>query len=139
MVRRGGPAKLRIATLVPLCGLLWFLLGFNGRTIDENYSARPLAEEIASTQPHEQTLAVLDVRRDMVYGLAFYRNQSILNYSGGVPAGEHILVVPMRQAAEIDKFVQARSYEKLFTYAPQGLNVYKVSAAGSAPGTMPPQ
>ena len=133
LVRRGGPAKLRLATLVPLCCLLWFLLGPNGHTIDENYSARPLAAEIAALTPQERTVAVLDVRRDMVYGLAFYRNQSILNYSGEVPAGEHILVVPIRQSDAIAHFLPGRQYQKLFTYTPQGLNVYKVSAAVPLP------
>jgi hypothetical protein len=37
--------------------------------------------------PEVRTVAVEDVRRDMVYGLAFYRNEEPIDYGkDGVPA-----------------------------------------------------
>lgn len=132
LVRRGGVQRLRVATLVPLCGVLWYLLALNGKTIDENYSARPLARAIVQRAPEIPAVAVLDVRRDIVYGLAFYRNQSILNYRGEVPAAEHILVMPTNQGSELDHFLHGRIYRKLFVYEPQGLSVYRVAQVGSA-------
>jgi 4-amino-4-deoxy-L-arabinose transferase-like glycosyltransferase len=129
VVRRGGVAKLRVATLVPLCGLLWFLLGLNGHILDQAYSARPLAREITATVPAEKTLAVLDVRRDLVYGLAFYRNQSVLNYRAEIPSDEHLLVVPTHEVQDLSHWLQGRAYQQVFAYAPQGLTVVRVAAA----------
>jgi hypothetical protein len=67
------------------------------------------------------------VRRDIVYGLAFYRNQFISNYAvQGVPDEEHILVVPTRDAEQLNTWLQGRLYQQIFLYETQGLSVYKV-------------
>ena len=57
-----------------------FLLGFHGRDLDLNYSARPLAREMQQQAPDVRQVAVENVRRDMVYGLAFYRNEQPIDY-----------------------------------------------------------
>lgn len=126
---RFGISKVRSITLVPVCGLLIFLLGFHGRELDLNYSARPLAQQIARLAPDEQTVAVSGVKRDMVYGLAFYRNQRPVQYNEGVPAQEHILVVRSNDQATLDHYLAGRIYEPLFLYETQGLAVFRVYAA----------
>jgi 4-amino-4-deoxy-L-arabinose transferase-like glycosyltransferase len=134
VVRRKGIRQIRAVTLVPLVGLMVFLLSFNGHLLDLNYSSRPLAQEIAKAAPDVKLVAVYDVRRDLDYGLAFYRNQIIAHYEdedgtvGGVPAAEHILVVPTREADELPIWLKGRVYKPLFLYETQGLSVYLVSA-----------
>jgi 4-amino-4-deoxy-L-arabinose transferase-like glycosyltransferase len=133
VVKRWGVVHIRTVTLIPLACLLYFLLAANGRELDLNYSARPLANEIAHDAPNISTVAVIDVggdlgvRRDLVYGLAFYRNQEIQTYAaGGVPAGAHILILPTREAPQLQQILQGRLYQPLFLYETQGLSVYRV-------------
>jgi hypothetical protein len=120
--------RIRLVTIVPLAGLLFFLLhGANGHLLDVNYSARPLAREIAQAAPGSEPVAELNVHRDLVYGLAFYRNQDIVDYStDGIPAAQHILVFPTNQTQQVQGLLQGRLYQPLDIYAPQGLSVYQV-------------
>jgi hypothetical protein len=111
---------------VPLAALLLFLLGGNGHLLDLNYSARPLAEQIHQAAPAMPLVAQLDVRRDLVYGLAFYRDQAIENYKDGVPDEGHILVLPTHMAGQLPALLPGRLYQQLFLYETQGLSVYKV-------------
>ena len=127
VVRRGGVVHIRTITLVPLVGLMFFLLVKYGDLLDRNYSARPLAREIAEKAPQTPVVATLDVRRDMVYGLAFYRNQDVLNYAtDGVPTGAHVLVIPTHEASQLQQLLQGRLYQPLFLDETKGLSVYQV-------------
>ena len=128
VVHRYGVRRIRLVTIVPLAGLLFFLLhGANGHLLDVNYSARPLAREIAQAAPGSEPVAELNVHRDLVYGLAFYRNQDIVDYStDGIPAAQHILVFPTNQTQQVQGLLQGRLYQPLDIYAPQGLSVYQV-------------
>ena len=127
VIRFRGIAQVRNMTLIPVCAILVFLLGFYGRELDLNYSARPLAQEIARQAPEEQTVALLNVRRDLDYGLAFYRNQPMLHYDReGVPPGEHILIAPSRDQDQLAQYLDGRIYEPLFLYDTQGLAVFRV-------------
>ena len=65
----------------------------------------------------------------MDYGLAFYRNESLIHYKAdGVPAGEHLLVIRTRDANQLDHWLAGRVYKPLFLYDSQGLEVYRVYA-----------
>ena len=69
----------------------------------------------------------IGVRRDLVYGLAFYRNQAIVSYAeDGVPNEEHVLVIPTHDAPQLELWLQGRLYQQLFLYETQGISVYKV-------------
>ncbi len=128
-VRRFGVEQLCRITLVPVLALLVFLLGFHGPELDLNYSARPLAREIAKQAPNEPIVATLYIKRDMDYGLAFYRNERLVHYDqDGVPNAEHILVLRANDTESLDRFLAGRVYEPLFLYESQGLEVYKVLA-----------
>ena len=129
-----GNTQVRNVTLVPVVGSLVFLLGFHGHELDLNYSARPLAQQIAREAPNEKLIALENVRRDMDYGLAFYRNQPNIHYDhDGVPAQEHILVIPSNEPETLDRYLTGRIYEPLFLYDTQGLSVYKVYAKDEYP------
>jgi 4-amino-4-deoxy-L-arabinose transferase-like glycosyltransferase len=151
VVQRWGVRRLRTATCAVMVVLLLFLYGvgpFLGvpgvaaskRTIqllDRSYSARPLAERIATIVPPNETVAVFRVRRDMEYGLAFYRNHEVANYDEvGVPAEEHILVVrvagkggvDLGSQAALEEYLEGRHYEPLFSWPEQELVVYLVGS-----------
>ncbi len=158
IVRKWGVVRIRYATLIPLAALLFFLLGSNGQLLDLNYSSRPLARHIDRVAPSVQLVAVADVsgatdvshgpistdphsarsqalfhagvHRDLVYGLAFYRNQRVVSYAtDGVPSQEHILVLPTNQTDELPVLLPNRTYQPLFLYETQGIAVYRVLAA----------
>jgi len=127
VVRRWGIQRIRFVTLIPLAGLLFFLLTLNGHVLDLNYSARPLAKEIQQAAPDVPIVAVQGVRRDLDYGLAFYRNQNVVHYeTDGIPDEEHVLVIPTHEADELPEALRGRVYQQLFLYETQGLSVYRV-------------
>jgi 4-amino-4-deoxy-L-arabinose transferase-like glycosyltransferase len=130
VIRRWGVAQVRNATLLPIVVSLIFLLGFHGKDLDLSYSARPLARQIKAQAPGVKILAAVGVRRDIEYGLAFYRNEALVHYgTDGVPVGEHLLVAPTNDSAELQQWLTGRIYEPLFLYDSQGLEVYRVFPA----------
>jgi 4-amino-4-deoxy-L-arabinose transferase-like glycosyltransferase len=152
VVQRFGVARLRMVTCCVVVLLLLFLYGVgpfwiipevaaSKRTIhlmDASYSARPLAEKLDTLVPPTETVAVFGVRRDMEYGLAFYRNHQVTNYKDdGVPTEEHILVVrvagknrvDLGAAAALHEYLEGRHYEPLFNWPEQELVVYLVGSA----------
>ncbi len=149
-----GVARLRLATTAVLIVLMLFLYGvgpFFGipavestkrviHLLDRSYSARPLAARLESIAPPNETVAVFRVRRDMEYGLAFYRNHPVVNYEEtGVPEDEHLLVarVAGRGGADLhtqealEEYLEGRQYEPLFSWPERGIEVYLVGAEGT--------
>ncbi len=127
IVRRWGVSQVCSATLLPILATLIFLLGFHGKDLDLNYSARPLAQEMQRQAPGVKLVATESIKRDMDYGLAFYRNQPLIHYStDGVPDAEHLLVIRASDAPKLDEWLAGRVYEPLFLYESQGLEVYRV-------------
>ena len=151
VVKGYGVARLRLVTTAVLAVLVLFLYGvgpFFGipevhatkrviHLLDRAYSARPLADKLATLAPPDETVAVFEVRRDVEYGLSFYRNREVINYKqDGVPDGQHLLVVrvtgrngiDLHTPAELDEYLEGRHYEQLFTWPEQGLVVYMVGS-----------
>jgi hypothetical protein len=127
IVSRWSVSQICNATLIPVLATLVFVLGFYGKELDINYSARPLAREIQRDAPDVKLVATNSIKRDMDYGLAFYRNQPMIHYeTDGVPADEHILVVRANDTADLDRWLAGRIYTPLFLYESQGLEVYRV-------------
>jgi len=146
-----GVARLRLATSGVLVVLMLFLYGVGpflwipavGATkraihlLDRTYSARPLADKLLTVAPANETVAVLRVRRDVEYGLSFYRNREVVNYEEmGVPDEQHLLVVrvagrggvALNTSAALDEYLEGRPYEPLFNWPEQGLVVYMVGS-----------
>lgn len=140
LVRRYGLQWLRPLTMVPILGLLFFLMHRNGWLLDENYSARPLARQIQTMAPDVNLLVTHHIRRDTDYGLCFYRNQPLRHYLqeesatekqsviAGIPNEEHILVVRADDTASLRRLIPLRKYSLLFVNVWQGLAVYRVAA-----------
>jgi 4-amino-4-deoxy-L-arabinose transferase-like glycosyltransferase len=144
-----GVARLRPTTCWILVVLLFYVYGvgpFFGiggipatkrviQMLDRTYSARPVAERLAQLVPQNETVAVFHVRRDLEYGLSFYRNHEVVNYEeDGVPNGQHILVARVQgrhgtvlpTQADLEQYLEGRQYEQLFAWPEQGLQVYLV-------------
>ena len=149
VVHAYGVARLRLATTAVLAILVLFLYGvgpFCGipavsaskrviHLLDRSYSARPLAQQLDRLAPADETVAVFRVRRDVEYGLGFYRNQEIVNYEDtGVPDGEHLLVARVTGRAGVDlhttealrEYLEGRQYAPVLSWPEQGLEVYRV-------------
>lgn len=146
-----GVARLRLATSGVLVVMVLFLYGVGPafgipainatkhviNLLDRAYSARPLAERLTGFAPTDETVAVFRVRRDMEYGLAFYRNHEVVNYEeDGVPVEQHLLVtrvtgrggVDLHTPAALQEYLEGRHYELLFSWPEQGLEVYLVGS-----------
>jgi len=167
MVGKFGVSRLRIATILPMMILLLFIFGVgpfwkvgaipqtksNIQLIDYTYSSRPLARILEQTAKPGEPVAVYRVRRDVEFGLSFYRNHRVLDYekvsdTGGtrkpgnseihVPDEEHILVVRDSAQAGLEKILAGRSYSPLFSYPAQRLSVYQVEAKAPVPAEVTP-
>jgi len=151
VVRGFGVARLRLATSGVLMVLVLFLYGVGPffwipavastkrviHVLDRSYSARPLATSLLGYAPANETVAVFRVRRDMEYGLAFYRNHEVVNYEeNGVPDEQHLLVarvvgrkgLDLHTPGALEEYLEGRHYETLFIWPEQGLQVYLVGA-----------
>jgi hypothetical protein len=130
LVSRMRLRMLRFVTLIPVVLSVAAVLRLGATSLDQKLSARPLALEIASVETHQLPLAVYGVPREMEFGLAFYRNQTIARYDGEtVPLEEHLLVAPATWKANVAKRTTARRITFLGHYAPQDVDYYWVAAA----------
>lgn len=130
LARKTGVRMLRFITLIPVVLTVGAVLKLGSAAIDQTLSARPLAQEIAAIQTHPLPLAVYHVRRELEYGLTFYRNQLTFNYDwGSVPPEEHLLVAPEDSQGEIEKLVQGRRVSYLGHYAAQHVDYYWISGS----------
>ena len=151
VVKAYGVARLRLVTSCVLMVMVLFLYGVGpffgipavGATkrvihlLDRAYSARPLADRLLTYAPAGETVAVFEVRRDIEYGLSFYRNREVINYKqDGVPDEQHLLVVrvtgrngiDLHTTGELEEYLAGRHYEQLFTWPEQGLVIYMVGS-----------
>jgi 4-amino-4-deoxy-L-arabinose transferase-like glycosyltransferase len=132
LVRKTGLRMLRFVTVIPVLLVVGVVLRLGSVALDQTYSARPLAIEIAGMETHPLPLAVYHVRRELEYGLTFYRNRLTFNYDwGSVPQEEHLLVAPEDSQVEIAKLVAGRRVSYLGHYAAQRVDYYWVAAAGA--------
>ncbi len=133
LVRPAGLRMLRFVTLIPVVLTVGAVLRLGSISLDQTLSARPLALEIAGIETHPLPLAVYHVRRELEYGLTFYRNRFTFNYDWGrVPAEEHLLVAPENSQVEVAKLVPGRQVSYLGHYAAQHVDYYWVAATGAA-------
>ncbi|MGI9104418.1 MAG: ArnT family glycosyltransferase [Terriglobales bacterium] len=148
-LRARGLAVLRFVTLVPVVVALAFIVRVSAPLVDRTQSARPVAEAIAELLGHDsQTsktgssgapsgermghatpVAGFEIRRELEYGLDFYRNQPVMRYERGeTPAGDHLVVARAGSEDKIAARVAPRRVSRVGRYEAQGLELYWVSA-----------
>ena len=121
---------LRFVTLIPVVLAVAAVLKLGTIAIDQNLSTRPLAIELAGIETRKLPLAVCGTSREVEYGLAFYRDQTISRYENGdVPSGEHLLVAAPAWKPNVAGWTQGRRVTSLGHNAPQDLDYYWVAAA----------
>ena len=130
VVRRGA-ALLRFATLVPILFTLWFLENPAAHVLDEAYSSRPLAAQLQQLDTAGDPVAVFHVRREVEFGLGYYRDQRIPSYDRNeIPLGEHFVVLP--QSLEYEKKLIGRIGDRaafhVGNYPAQKLEIYRIAA-----------
>ncbi len=133
LMRKTGLRMLRFVTVIPVLLVVGVVLKLGSESLDQTYSARPLAREIAGMETRPLPLAVYHVRRELEYGLTFYRNRLTFNYDwGSVPREEHLLVAPENSLPEIAKLMAGRRVSYLGHYSAQHVDYYWVAATGAA-------
>jgi len=130
--RKNGLRMLRFVTLIPVVLTVGAVMKLGSQALDATLSARPLAAELATVEMRQRPLAVYHIRRELEYGLTFYRNQLSFNYDWGrVLPEEHLLVAQENSQAAIEKVVAGRRVSYLGHYAPQHVDYFWVAAAPS--------
>jgi 4-amino-4-deoxy-L-arabinose transferase-like glycosyltransferase len=140
-LRRGGREVLRAATLVPVILVVGFILKVAAPDIDNYYSARPVARQIGRMYGQKTQVAVFDARRELRYGLNFYRNQPIPSYNDGeIPTSAHLLIAKAGSLPRLSFLLRGRQLLLLGGFPEQNLQYFAVSAAGSLnrQGQLPP-
>jgi len=126
-VVRFGLRRLRIATMTPMVILLLYMFGIgpvfgigssantkhNINLMDMTYSARPLAQILDQISPPPGTIAVWRVRRDVQYGLSFYRNQRTVNYDVGITVSDPEAAGSGPHGVLIDEVKEGSSAEQM--------------------------
>ena len=126
-VARFGLKRLRIATMTPMVILLLYIFGIgpvfgigalantkhNITLMDMTYSARPLAQILDQITPPPGPIAVFRVRRDVQYGLSFYRNQRTVNYDVGITVSDPPPDGPGPHGVIIDDVKEGSSAEQM--------------------------
>jgi 4-amino-4-deoxy-L-arabinose transferase-like glycosyltransferase len=138
MVRREGARVLHFVTLVPTILAVAFLLRPAAATIDRTQSARPVNQRltelgVAASDP----VASFNVKRQVAYGLDFYRNQPISHYEqegpldmpSGIPSGKHVVVAREGSLGAVQAVAGDREVKSIGTFLPQHLEFFQVSAA----------
>ena len=131
LLRKLGLSFLRFATLVPLVLTIGFILKIAAPQIDEHYSARPVAAQLKQLGTQDKLLAVFNARRELRYGLTFYRNQNVFSYDEGtIPVVGHVLVArftDQHPEEELERKLPRRKLLKLGSFKPQKLDLFWVS------------
>jgi 4-amino-4-deoxy-L-arabinose transferase-like glycosyltransferase len=132
LVSGRGLRMFRFVTLIPVVLTVAAVLKLGAVSLDQTLSARPLAFELVSIETHRLPIAVCGTSRELEFGLAFYRNQTVARYeTGNVPTGEHFLVAAPAWKKNVVEQTAGRRVSFLGHYAPQDLDYYWVSGAGA--------
>lgn len=127
LLRRGLP-WLRFVTLVPVVLAVAYIVRIDAPALDAKLSARPVAREIARMESRPVNIAVLHVKRELEYGLNFYRNQPIASYDRAeIPPGEHLVVARAGCESEIADLVGGRRVVRLGEFPAQQVEFFWVT------------
>src|SRR6202008_45293 len=80
-LRRTSYRFVQGVTLIPILVIVGVLLRIDGPAVDNFYSARPVARNLQAIDADRRQVAVFDAKRELRYGLEFYRNQTVSSYN----------------------------------------------------------
>jgi 4-amino-4-deoxy-L-arabinose transferase-like glycosyltransferase len=123
-----GLAVLRPITLLPVVIALAFLIRVASPSIDATQSARPVASflNVLGVEPDEP-VALFHAKREVEYGLAFYRNQPIAVYERRqLPPTGHIVVAGEGWERQLQAMLPGRELQSIGFYRPQHLQIFVV-------------
>jgi 4-amino-4-deoxy-L-arabinose transferase-like glycosyltransferase len=137
MVRREGARVLHFVTLVPMILALAFLLRPAAPIIDKAQSARAVQAELNRYISNDVPVATFNVKREIAYGLNFYRNQPIPHYESdgpvdlpsGIPAGQHVVVAKQGSLGAVQAVVGNRHVTPVGNFPPRQLEFFLVGPA----------
>jgi hypothetical protein len=137
MVRREGPRVLHFVTLAPTILAVAFLLRPAAPVIDQVQSARAVQERLAQLGVADGPVAVFNVKREVAYGLNFYRNQPIRYYEtggpsdlpSGIPSERHVVVAKEGSGDAIQALLGERQVVPLGRFPQQHLEFFQIAGA----------
>ena len=128
----------RFVTLATLILCVGFILRTQARTIDRTQSARPVAEMITALGfPTDGDVSLFGTKRELEYGLMFYRNRHVSVYTPlepnqpetvGIPQNMHLVIVREGMRDKLVAALPGRSIAFAGFYRPQHLELYAVGA-----------
>jgi hypothetical protein len=126
-----GLAVLRPITLLPVVIALAFLIRVAAPTIDAAQSERPVARFLQTLGVEaDEPVALFHAKREVEYGLAFYRNQPIAVYERRqLPPTEHIVVAGEGWERQLQEMLPGRELQSIGFYRPQHLQIFVVGPA----------
>jgi 4-amino-4-deoxy-L-arabinose transferase-like glycosyltransferase len=128
----------RFVTLATLILCIGFILRTQAHTVDRTQSARAVAELINALEfPANQDVALFGTKRELEYGLMFYRNRHVSVYTPlepnqpetvGIPPETHLVIVREGMRDKLATALPGRSVAFAGYYRPQHLELYAVGA-----------
>jgi len=116
-----------VATLAPIVVGLVFLLRPAAAVLDQTQSARMVEVALDRSGAGDDPVAVFNVKRDVEYGLNFYRNQPISRYErDGIPAGKHVVIAKEGNEEAVRALAGDRQISSIGTFPPQHLQFFLV-------------
>ena len=127
-VRKSGLRVLRFVTVIPVVIGLMLLLRLNGLTIDETQSSRTINRQLDQLGASDARIAVFNAKREVEYGLNFYRNQPIPRYErDGVPTFDHVVVAKQGSGDAIQALITHGTVSHIGAFPPQRLEFFRVT------------
>jgi len=128
-VRRGGVRFLHFATLVPMVLGMGFLLRPAASAIDQAVSARAVDAHMREMGIKDTPIAVSN-KREVEYGLNFYRNQHVLNYEqDAMPDSAFVVVAKEGHEPQVQARMELRKVTLLGSFPPQHVEFFLVSSS----------
>jgi 4-amino-4-deoxy-L-arabinose transferase-like glycosyltransferase len=123
-----GVAILRFITLIPIILGVTFILKTVAPAIDATQSERPVAQALSSGGvPADMTIATFKAKREVEYGVAWYRNQPVKVYERlEIPEGEHVVITRAGSEAEMREILPGRAVKKIGEFPAQRLEFFQV-------------
>ena len=128
LVFQKGLRALHFVTLVPVVLAIGFLLRPSAGILDQVTSARVVNAQLESFGIPAPSLAVFNVKREVEYGLNFYRNHPINRYErDGVPPRNHVVIAKEGSEDAVKALVGDRTVRRIGGLPPQHLEYFLVS------------